>query len=206
MTKPSVYVENQQARRRAAQERLSRTEEKQMWDETWNRARLGTVRPDGLITCSRRRRSGDEPRRCRRRASVPRATPRARGRTFMDPLGLALDNGHPARAGTNPCARNFRLSRNQCQEIAQALGKPDRWASASRPFALSSASPARRSALKRDPCAKGELVFGGLPHGLWVYPDVPHGLGGLTQTAPTTGHRLAAPGRARAHDRRQGLP
>ena len=54
------------------------------------------------------------------------------------------------------------LSRNHCRQIAQALGKPDPWVSASTPFALSSPRPARRPAFKRDPCAKGELAFGGL--------------------------------------------
>ena len=58
------------------------------------------------------------------------------------------------------------LSRNHCRQIAQALGKPDPWASASTPFSLSSPRPARRLALKRDPCANRELAFGRLPHGL----------------------------------------
>ena len=90
------------------------------------------------------------------------------------------------------------LSRNHCRQIAQALGKPDPWASKSRPFALSSPNVARRPVLKRDPCARGELVFGRLPHGLWVHPDVPDGLGELTPLRQRLGivlQHLAAHGR-----------
>ena len=90
------------------------------------------------------------------------------------------------------------LSRNHCRQIAQALGKPDPWASASRPFALSSPNVARRPVLKRDPYAKGELVFGRLPHGLSVHLDVPDGLGELTPLRQRLGivlQHLAAHGR-----------
>ena len=62
------------------------------------------------------------------------------------------------------------LSRNHCRQIAQALGRPDPWAAASSAFALSSPRAARRPALKRDPCARGELTFSRLPHALWVTP------------------------------------
>ena len=88
--------------------------------------------------------------------------------------------------------------RNHCRQIAQALGKPAPWASASTPFSLSSPRPARRPALKRDPCAKGELAFGRLPHGLWVHPEVPDSLGGMTPLRRRLGivlQHLAAHGR-----------
>ena len=90
------------------------------------------------------------------------------------------------------------LSRSHCRQIAQALGKPDPWASASRAFALSNPTAARRPVLKRDPCAKGELTFGSLPHGLWVHPEVPDGLGGMTPLRQRLGivlQHLAAHGR-----------
>ncbi len=90
------------------------------------------------------------------------------------------------------------LSRNHCRQIAQALGKPDPWASASRAFTLSNPTAARRPVLKRDPCAKGELTFGSLPHGLWVHPEVPDGLGGMTPLRQRLGivlQHLAAHGR-----------
>ena len=98
------------------------------------------------------------------------------------------------------------LSRNHCRQIAQALGKPDPWASASQAFALSNPTAGRRPVLKRDPCAKGELTFGSLPHGLWVHPEVPDGLGGMTPLRQRLGIVLAALGRAWAHDRCEGLP
>ena len=90
------------------------------------------------------------------------------------------------------------LSRNQCRQIAQALGEPDPWAAAARPFALSSPGAARRPVLRRDPCARGELTFGSLPHGLWVHPDVPDGLGERTHLRQRLGivlQHLAAHGR-----------
>ena len=90
------------------------------------------------------------------------------------------------------------LSRNHCRQIAQALGKPDPWASASTPFALSSPRPARRPALKRDPCAKGEIAFSRVPHGLRVHPEVPDGLGAMTRIRRRLGivlQHLAAHGR-----------
>ena len=90
------------------------------------------------------------------------------------------------------------LSRNHCRRIAQALGKPDPWAPASGSFALASPGASRRPVVRRDPCAKGELTFDGLPHGLWVHPDVPDGLGGLTPLRRRLGivlQHLAAHGR-----------
>ena len=105
-----------------------------------------------IVTCSRR---------CRAQGLQNRAA------------GARLDRGD----GAGPRAHAVR---NHCRQIAQALGKPDPWASASTRFSLSSPRPARRPALKRDPCAKGELAFGRLPHGLWVHPEVPDGLGGMT--------------------------
>ncbi len=90
------------------------------------------------------------------------------------------------------------LSRNHCRQIAQALGKPDPWASASRAFTLSNPTAARRPVLKRDPCAKGELTFSSLPHGVWVHPEVPNGLGGMTPLRQRLGivlQHLAAHGR-----------
>ena len=63
---------------------------------------------------------------------------------------------------------------------------------------LSSPPPARRPALKRDPSAKGEPAFGRLPHGLWVHPEVPDGLGGMTPLRQRLGivlQYLAAHGR-----------
>ena len=96
------------------------------------------------------------------------------------------------------------LSRNHCRRVAQALGRPDPWAAA-RPFALSSPSPARRPAFRRDPCASGKLSFSSLPHALWVHPDVPDARRDGA-ASPAIGHRAAAPGRARAHDRGERLP
>ena len=64
-------------------------------------------------------------------------------------------------------------------------------------FAVESTSGAA-AALKRDPCAKGELAFGRLPHGLWVHPEVPDGLGGMTPLRQRLGivlQHLAAHGR-----------
>lgn len=90
------------------------------------------------------------------------------------------------------------LSRNHCRQIAQALGKPDPWASTSRAFALSNPTAARRPVLKRDPCAKGELTFSSLPHGVWVHSEVPDGLGGMTPLRQRLGivlQHLAAHGR-----------
>ena len=90
------------------------------------------------------------------------------------------------------------LWRNHCLQIAQALGKPDPWASASRTFAPSNPTAARRPVLKRDPCAKGEFTFGSLPHGLWVHPEVPDGLGGMPPLRQRLGivlQHLAAHGR-----------
>ena len=92
----------------------------------------------------------------------------------------------------------FRPSPNHCLKIAQALGKSDVWASVSEWSALASLKPARQPALKRDPFAKNELAFGNLPHGLWVHPDVPDGLAGLTQPCQRLGivlQHLAAHGR-----------
>ena len=92
----------------------------------------------------------------------------------------------------------FRPSPNHCLKIAQALGKSDVWASVSEWSALASLKPARQPALKRDPFAKNELAFGNLPHGLWVHPDVPDGLAGLTQLCQRLGivlQHLAAHGR-----------
>ena len=94
--------------------------------------------------------------------------------------------------------RALELSRNHCRQIAQALGKPDPWGAASTPFALSSPGATRRPVVRRDPCAKGDLTFGGLPHGLWVHPDVPDGLGELTHLRQRLGivlQHLAAHGR-----------
>lgn len=48
------------------------------------------------------------------------------------------------------------------------------------------------------PCAKGELTFGSLPHGLWVHHEVPDGLGGMTPLRQRLGivlQHLAAHGR-----------
>ena len=52
--------------------------------------------------------------------------------------------------------------------------------------------------LKRDPCAKGELTFSSLPRGLWVHPEVPDSLGGMTPLRQRSGivlQHLAAHGR-----------
>ena len=92
----------------------------------------------------------------------------------------------------------FRLPANDCLQLAQALGKSDEWASMSEALARASLKPARRPELKRDPCAKNELAFGNLPHGLWVHPDVSDGLSGLTQLCQRLGivlQHLAAHGR-----------
>ncbi len=96
----------------------------------------------------------------------------------------------------------FRPSPNHCLKIAQALGKSDVWASVSEWSALASLKPARQPALKRDPFAKNQLAFGNLPHGLWVHPDVPDGLAGLTQLCQRLGivlQHLAAHGRTHRH-------
>ncbi len=98
------------------------------------------------------------------------------------------------------------LSRNHCRRIAQALGKPDPWASASRAFVLSNPTAARRPVLKRDPCAKGELTFSSLLHGVWVHPEVPDGLGGMMPLRQRLGIVLAISGRARSDDGCEGLP
>ena len=90
------------------------------------------------------------------------------------------------------------LSRNHCRLIAQELGKPDPWAPTSPAFALSSLGAGRRPVVRRDPCAVGEIEFGSLPHGLWVHPDVPDGLGELTLLRRRLGivlQHLAAHGR-----------
>ena len=90
------------------------------------------------------------------------------------------------------------LSRNNCRQIAQALGKPDPWETASKPFALSRPDAARRPAVRRDPCARGDVTFDRLPQGLWVHPDVPDGLGELTHLRQRLGivlQHLAAHGR-----------
>ena len=90
------------------------------------------------------------------------------------------------------------LSRNHCRQIAQALGKPDPWAPAAESFALASPGVGRRPVVRRDPCATGELEYGSLPHGLWVHPDVPDGLGELTRLRQRLGivlQHLAAHGR-----------
>ena len=52
--------------------------------------------------------------------------------------------------------------------------------------------------MKREPCAKGELAFGRLPHGLWFHPEPPDGLGGMTPLRQRLGivlQHLAAHGR-----------
>ena len=92
----------------------------------------------------------------------------------------------------------LELSRNHCRLIAQALGKPDPWAPEAPAFALSSLGAGRRPVVRRDPCAAGELTFRSLPHGLWVHPDVPDGLGELTRLRQRLGivlQHLAAHGR-----------
>ena len=131
-----------------------------------------------IVTCSRR---------CRAQGLQNRAA------------GARPDRGD----GAGPRAHAVR---NHCRQIAQAPGKPDPWASASTSFSLSSPRPARRPALKRDPCAKSELAFGqaaarpvGPPRG----SRRPRRDGAAS---PAVGHRAAASGRARAHDRGEGLP
>ena len=62
--------------------------------------------------------------------------------------------------------------RSHRRSASPTRGRPE-----SRLFALSSPGASPRPVLKRDPCAKGEIAFGRLPHGLWVHPDVPDGLG-----------------------------
>ena len=59
-------------------------------------------------------------------------------------------------------------------------------------------TPGAAAGIERDPCAKGELAFGRLPHGLWVHPEVPDGLGGMTPLRQRLGivlQHLAAQGR-----------
>ena len=59
-------------------------------------------------------------------------------------------------------------------------------------------TPGAAAGIERDPCAKGELAFGRLPHGLWVHPEVPDGLGGMTSLRQRLGivlQHLAAHGR-----------
>lgn len=103
--------------------------------------------------------------------------------------------GLPAAAVRDPA---LALSRNHCRQIAQALGQPDPWGAAARPFALSSPGAGRRPAVRRDPCACGELTFGGLPHDLRVHPDALDVLGELTHLRRRLGivlQHLAAHGR-----------
>ena len=64
-------------------------------------------------------------------------------------------------------------------------------------FAVES-TPGAADGIEARPCAKGELAFGTLPHGLWVHPEVPDGLGGMTPLRQRLGivlQHLAAHGR-----------
>ena len=64
-------------------------------------------------------------------------------------------------------------------------------------FAVES-TPGAAAGIEARPCAKGELAFGRLPHGLWVHPEVPDGLGGMTPLRQRLGivlQYLAAHGR-----------